>query len=176
LYCCVYATVQLADGSRLVPGILVQVNHGPLKQCDPESDYDCFHGPPNFVLDVFPSDDLLDYEQRRECFERAGVFEYVAVQLKDSLLWTWNRLVQGKFTVIESSANELIMSAALPGLWIPPQSLQHRDWWAVMGSIARGVSRRGHHEFMETIWNKSTEEENRQVLDDYRSGRMGTRA
>ena len=36
LYCCVHATVQLDDGTRLCPGIVVQVNHGPLKQCDPE--------------------------------------------------------------------------------------------------------------------------------------------
>ena len=160
----------------MVPGIVVQVNHGPLKQCDPEPDYDCFHGPPNFVLDVFSGDDLLDYEQRRAGFERHRVFEYVAVRLRDSLEWTWNRLVEGKFTVVESAANELIMSAALPGLWIPPQALQNRDWWAVMGAIARGVSRRGHHEFMETIWRTRTEEDNRQALADYCCGPMGSRA
>jgi hypothetical protein len=44
------------------------------------------------------------------------------------------------------------MSSALPGLWIPAQALKDRDWWAVMAAIGRGVSRVGHHEFMETIW------------------------
>jgi hypothetical protein len=73
LYCCVHATVQLDDSTRFCPGIVVQVNHGPLKQCDPGPSYDCFKGPPNFVLDVFPEDDLLDYEHRRECFERARI-------------------------------------------------------------------------------------------------------
>ena len=34
LYCCVHATVQLDDGTRFFPGIVVQVNHGPLKLCD----------------------------------------------------------------------------------------------------------------------------------------------
>ena len=87
LYCCIHATVHLADGTRSCPGIVVQVNHGPLKQCDPDPSYQVFKGPPNFILDVFPEDDLLDYEHRRECFERAQVIEYVAVHLMEPLEW-----------------------------------------------------------------------------------------
>lgn len=174
-YCCVHAAVRLDDGTQFCPGIVVQVNHGPLKQCDPGPSYDCFRGPPNFVLDVF-GDDLLDYDERRDCFEQAGVFEYVAVRLKEPVEWTWNRLIDGKFAAIETAEDELIMSAALPGLWIPPQAMKHRNWWAVMGAIGRGVSRLGHHEFMETIWKKRTEEEARQAIHDYQSGRMGSRA
>jgi hypothetical protein len=79
LYCCVHATVQLDDDTRFCPGIIVMVSHGQLKQCDPEPSYDCFKRPPNFVLDVFPGDDLLDYQYRRDCFERHRVIEYVAV-------------------------------------------------------------------------------------------------
>ena len=174
-YCCVHATVRLDDGTQFCPGIVVQVNHGPLKQCDPGPSYDCFKGPPNFVLDVF-GDDLLDYEQRRDCFERARVIEYVVVQLKEPVEWIWNRLINGKFSVIETAENELIMSTALPGLWISPQALKHRNWWAVMGAIERGVSRLGHHEFMDTIWNERTQEQTRQAIHDYQSGRMGNRA
>ncbi len=179
LYCCVHATVQLNDGTRLCPGIVVQVNHGPLKQCDPEPSYDVFKGPPNFVLDVFPGNDLLDYEHRRECFERAQVIEYVAVRLTEPIEWIWNRLVDGKFSVITTADNELIMSTALPGLWIPSHALKHGDWLAIMAAIARGVSRIGHHEFMDTIWNAGktrTQEEIRRTIDDYQSGRMGRMA
>jgi hypothetical protein len=176
LYCCVHATVEVNDGARFCPSVVVQVNHGPLKQCDPGPRYNCFHGPPNFVLDVFPGDDLLDYEHRRDSFERAGVIEYVAVRLKEPVEWTWNRLVGGKFSVIETVDDELLMSAALPGLWIPTDALKHRNWWAVMGAIARGVSRLGHHQFMDTIWKEQTQEEARQAIQDYRSGRMGNSA
>jgi hypothetical protein len=177
LYCCVHAAVRLADGSRFCPGIVVQVNHGPLKLCDPDSDYKYFNGPPNFVLDVF-GDDLLDYEHRRECFERAKVIEYVAVRLTDPLEWTWNRLIDGKFSEVKTADNELIMSTALPGLWIPSYALKHQNWWAVMAAIARGVSRVGHHEFMDTICKggNRTSEELRQALHDYQSGRMGSNA
>ena len=174
LYCCIHAAVEL-DGTRFCPGIVVQVNHGLLKQCDPD---DGFKGPPNFVLDVF-GDDMPDYEHRRDCFERHGVIEYVALRLTEPVEWIWNRLVDGKFAAIEAADNELIMSAALPGLWIPAYALTHRNWWAIMAAIERGVSRRGHHEFMDTIWNAGknrTEEEIRQTIDDYKSGRMGKSA
>ena len=174
LYCCVHATVQLDDATRFCPGIIVQVNHGPLNQCQAG---DVFKGPPNFVLDVF-GDDLLDYEHRRECFERAKVIEYVAVRLMEPLEWIWNRLIDGKFSEIKTADNELIMSTALPGLWIPSYALMHRNWWAVMGAIARGVSRVGHHEFMDTIWKggNRTPEELHQAIHDYQSGRMGQNA
>jgi hypothetical protein len=176
LYCCIHATVQLEDGTRFFPGVVVQVNHGPLKQCEPDFG---FKGPPNFVLDVFPAGDLLDYEHRRGCFERQGVIEYVALKDTDPVEWVWNCLIDGKFSAIETAENELVMSTALPGLWIPTYALKHRNWWAIMAAIARGVSRRGHHEFMDTIWKAGknrTEEEIRQMIDDYRSGRLGRNA
>jgi len=176
LYCCIHAAVQLDDVTRFCPGVVVQVNHGQLKQCEPD---DCFKGPPNFVLDVFPGEDMLDYEQRRDCFERHGVIEYVALRLTEPVEWIWNRLIDGKFVAIETADNELIMSTALPGLWIPAQALKHRNWWAVMGAIERGVSRVGHHDFMDTIWKAGkirTQEEIRQAIHDYQSGRMGRNA
>jgi hypothetical protein len=173
LYCCVHATVEFEDGTRFRPGLIVQVNHGPLRQCEAD---DAFIGPPNFVLDVFPCDDMLDYEQRRDCFERYGVIEYVALRLTDPVEWIWNRRMEEKFAVIDTADEELIMSSALPGLWIPSYALKHRNWWSVMGAIARGVSRKGHHEFMETIWasrKNRTDDELRQVTSDYRTGKMG---
>lgn len=179
LYCCVHATVELDENTRFCPGIILQVNHGELKQCNPEPSYDYFKGAPNFVLDVFPKDDMLDYEYRRDCYERHGVIEYVALCMTEPVEWIWNRWIDGKFSVIEVPDNGLIMSAALPGLWIPSHALKHRDWWAIMGAIARGVSRVGHHDFMDTIWKAGknrTQEEIRQVIHDYQSGRMGQRA
>jgi hypothetical protein len=154
LYCCTLVPVQLDEHTRLCPGVMVMVNHGNHKQCDPGPSYDWFRGPPNFVLDVFPGDDLLDYEYRRDCFERAQVIEYVALRHTDPVEWIWNRLIDGRFTQIEADDPGMIRSMALPGLWIPTEALKHRNWWAIMGSIAQGVTRLGHHELMESIWRK----------------------
>ena len=131
LYCCVHAPLRLDDGTRWRPGIIVMVNHGKLKQCDPGPDYDCFHGPPNFVLDVFPGDDLLDYESRRTAFERAQVLEYVAVRLTDPVSWIWESLGGGEIHRDRNRGQRVHRRlAALPGLWIPALALKERTWWA----------------------------------------------
>ena len=151
LYCCTLVPVQLDAQTRLIPSVLVMVNHGKHKQCSVDPDGEFFVGPPNFVLDVFPGDDLLDYEERRGCYERAGVLAYVA--LHDTQC-RWNRLIEGKFQLIAEDDPGMIRSTALPGLWIPTEALKNRNWWTIMGSIAQGVTRRGHHDLMETIWRK----------------------
>ena len=154
LYCCTLVPVELDEKTRLCPGLLVMVNYGKHKQCTADDEGQCFKGPPNFVLDTFPADDLLDYEYRRACFERAGVIEYVALQDAEVPVCLWNRLIDGRFTLIESDDPGMIRSTALPGLWIPTEALKNRDWWSIMASIAHGVTRLPHHDLMESIWRK----------------------
>ena len=128
------------------------VNWGRLRQCEPTESG--FKGPPNFVLDVFTAGELAEYERRRKLFERFGVTEYVAVEDTQAPTLHWNRLEDGKFRIVDEDAPGLIQSKAMPGLWIPLEALARRDWWEILSTIERGVSRRGHHEFMETIWHK----------------------
>jgi hypothetical protein len=154
LYCCTLVPVQLDQETRPCPSVIVMVNHGKRKQCSVDPSGGFFAGPPNFVLDVFPEDDLLDYEYRRDCFERAGVIEYVALQDTQSPNCLWNRLVDGRFKLIETDDPGMIRSTALPGLWIPTDALKNRNWWAIMGSVAQGVTRLAHHDLMESIWRK----------------------
>ena len=155
LYCCTHVPVQLDESTRLTPGVLLMVNYGKHKQCSVDPAQKFFVGPPNFVLDVFSSDeDPTDYEHRRGCFERARVLEYVALRDTDPLSYSWNRLVDGRFTLVEADDPGMIRSTALPGLWIPTTALAERNWWAIMGAIAQGVTRLGHHDLMESIWRK----------------------
>ena len=153
LYCCTHVTVELDDGNRFQPDVMLMVNHGRFKQAESVNDYQFFRGPPNFVLDVFPAGDMLDYDDRRASYERAGVIEYVAVRDTQPLTWAWNRLTDGEFQEIEADHEQTILSSALPGLWIRTHDLRKRDWWSIMATIARGVTRKGHHEYMDAIWN-----------------------
>lgn len=88
------------------------------------------------------------------CFERAQVVEYVASQVAESPDYFWNRLIDGRFTLIETDDPGMIRSVALPGLWIPTDALKNRNWWSIMASIAQGVTRLPHHDLMESIWRK----------------------
>ncbi len=151
LYVCVHIPVQLDAETRLTPGIVAQVNSGRFKQCEP-GDYSHFTGPPNFVLDVFKEGEQEKYQNRREPYEQAGVLECVAWigQSKNSLVW--NRLIDGAYQEVEADDEGLIKSSALPGLWMPLDAVTQRDWWRVMATISRGITRQEHHAFMGSIW------------------------
>ena len=151
IYVCVHVPVT-AHGTRVVPGLVSMVNHGPAKQCEPSEDG--FHGPPNFVLDVFAVDEIDEYDRRRDLFAEMGVVEYVAAFDHQQVQLKWNRRDDNAFHEARADASGLLKSKALPGLWIDIESVARRDWWSVLSTVERGCSRRGHHEFMEAIWHK----------------------
>jgi hypothetical protein len=150
MHVCIHVPVQINKRTRVIPGIIAQVGSGKFNQCNPV-EYDYFLGAPNFIFDVFREKQRDAYESRRELYEQSGVIEYV-VWFNSSKLPIWNRLVDGKYREIEEDESELIKSSALPGLWIPLKSWAERDMWSIMAKISHGITRRGHRDFMATIW------------------------
>jgi hypothetical protein len=141
-YVCVLARVQLSAEEFEVPGLVAMVNYGRKKQCEVRDEV--FHGPPNFVLDVFESDADPDFLRRRERFCKYGVDEYVVALNTESVTLLWHRLEGGAYRLVEADDDGIIRSRALPNLWLPLTALRDRDWWAVLGCIERGVSRRAN--------------------------------
>lgn len=139
-YVCVLAKVQLSPDEWEVPGLVAMVNYGRMKQCRVEDEV--FHGPPNFVLDVFESPADEEYLRRRERFARHGAREYMAAFLGETIEVQWHRLDAGTFRLIEPDEDGVFRSAALPNFWVPAEALAERDWWRAIGCIERGVSRR----------------------------------
>lgn len=150
IYVCIHAPVLLDAEHRIVPGLVAMVNHGSQKQCQATSKE--FQGPPNFVLDVFAHGQTSEYERRRDLFGRFGVTEYVTLEDRDAPVLRWNRNDNGTFRLLEPDQNGLIKSEALPGFWLSTRALADRDWWSLLAVIERGTTRRGHHEFQETVW------------------------
>jgi Putative restriction endonuclease len=141
-YVCVLARVQLSAAEWEVPGLIAMVNYGRKKQCEVRDEV--FHGPPNFVLDVF--DDAADenYLRRRDRFSRYGVHEYVAILNDDPKALAWHRLDAGGYRSVEPDDDGIFRSEALPNFWVPLNALRDRDWWTILGCIERGVSRRAN--------------------------------
>jgi Putative restriction endonuclease len=141
-YVCVMAKVQLSAEEAEVPGLVAMLNYGRMKQCEVRDEV--FHGPPNFVLDVFESADDPDFLRRRELFCRAGVREYFVAIQDQPIEYYWHRLNEGKYELVQPDEDGILRSQALPNLWLAQQALVDRDWWAVLGCIERGVSRRAN--------------------------------
>ncbi len=150
IYVCLHVPVLLHESSYIVPGLVAMVNHGRLKQCEPTDNG--FQGPPNFVLDVFEEADRNEYKNRRSAFERVGVIEYVAVFLGAKAACFWNRLDGSEFEAVSPDERGVIKSKALPGLWFSTHREEGQESWSLGDGIEAGVTRLGHHEFMETIF------------------------
>ncbi len=141
-YVCVMARVQLSAEEWEVPGLVAMVNYGRKKQCEVRDEV--FQGPPNFVLDVFDSPDDADFLRRRERFCKHGVHEYLVAFNDEPVPLLWHRLDGASYRLVEPDEDGILRSQALPNLWLPQKALQDRDWWAVLGCIERGVSRRAN--------------------------------
>lgn len=141
-YVCVMARVQLAAEEAEVPGLVAMVNYGRQKQCEVRDEV--FHGPPNFVLDVFEDWNDGDFLRRRERFQRFGVQEYAVAVLAEPVEYRWHRLEDGEYRLVEPDDDGYLRSRALPNLWLPWPAMQDRNWWAVLGGIERGCSRRAN--------------------------------
>lgn len=161
IYVCFHVPAILDDETRIVPGLVAQVNHGRLKQCDATEEG--FLGPPNFVFDVFGPDEIEEYESRKASFERFGVTEYVVLIADEHQTCYWNRLEETdsskKFVSVAPDEDGVIKSKALPGLWFSTNAAKERDWWTLVDLVERGITRLGHHEFMETIFHKEGRKE-----------------
>ena len=141
-YVCVLARVQLAPEEWEVPGLVAMVNYGRKKQCQVEDEV--FHGAPNFVLDVFDRDDDEAFLRRRERFFRHRVEEYVVAIDGEPVKLLWHQLDTHGYRLLEPDNDGVIRSSALPNFWMPLKAVQERDWWAVLGCIERGISRRAN--------------------------------
>ena len=62
----------------------------------------------------------------------------------DPVKLLWHRLNAGGYHLVEPDDDGVIRSEALPNFWVPLKAVEDRDWWAVLGCIERGVSRRAN--------------------------------
>ena len=141
-YVCVLAKVQLSLETAEVPGLVAMVNYGRNKQCQVREEV--FHGAPNFVLDVFNERDDPDFLRRRDVFYTFGVHEYLVAFNEEPVEVQWYRREGETFQQIQPDSDGILRSRALPNFWLPLKALQERDWWAALGCIERGVSRRAN--------------------------------
>ena len=153
VYCCIHAEVELGSGFRFTPGVTLMVNHGRHRNATPEPDYELFRGSPNFIADVFADETDPEYELRATSCGEQNVHEYLAVFDTDPLTWKWHSRDEAGFGDLLPDKDEVLRSRAMPGLWIATTAFSSRNWWAIMASTTLGITRCGHHDFMDSIWN-----------------------
>ena len=155
LYACIRVGVKLKNSHDLIyPDFMVMIGSGSRKQCYADHDRNYFVGPPNFILEIHEDTTSQYVEDRKKMFADAGVLEFLIVNASSDKV-EWNRLNDGDFVEVLPDSDGLIKSTSLPGLWMAIDAIKKRDNWKIIAGIEHGITRRGHHYLMDSIWNKN---------------------
>jgi hypothetical protein len=141
------ATTILDDQAEPQPDLLLRIlpEYGG-RTSDDDEQY--LHNGPEFVAQIAHSTLALDLGARREDCERAGVGEYLVVDIPDvSFHWfDFRRGVQ-----ITASRGGAFRSRVFPGLWIDPAALFAGDVARLTEVIQEGIASPAHGRFVQRL-------------------------
>lgn len=114
---------------RIVPGSLPQPDAylRILRECGGLSDRrgGLVEGPPELVIEVCDSSKARDLGPKLALYQRAGVPEYLTVEV-DPFRVTWRALTaDGRYEAIAPSPDGSLRSRIFPGLWLDVAALEH---------------------------------------------------
>lgn len=78
-------------------------------------------GAPELIVEVSGSSVSRDLGIKVDLYRRAGVREYLTVQLQPRAV-VWRQLVRGRYREIAADAEGVLRSRIFPGLWLDPEA------------------------------------------------------
>ncbi len=106
-----------------------------------------FTGAPELVVAISRATRYYDLKHKKADYERAGVLEYLVVELDPNRIhWFIRR--GDRFENLEPGPDEIHRSEVFPGLWLDAKALFARDWELLYRAVKRGVRTRKHAEFV----------------------------
>jgi len=117
-------------------------------------------GAPELIVEVARSSRDYDLKQKKADYERAGVCEYVVVQLEpDRIHWFIRR--RGRFRKLPPGPDGIYRSEIFPGLWLDPQALYGKDLVRLLKVLDEGLATPEHVAFLAKLTAASEERKNR---------------
>lgn len=104
-------------------------------------------GPPELVVEVARSSRAFDLNEKKADYERAGVLEYVVVEVDpDQIHWFVRR--GGRFEEQAPGRDGVYRSEVFPGLWLDAEALFSEDRRKLIKVLERGLRTRAHADFV----------------------------
>jgi len=104
-------------------------------------------GAPELVVEVARSSRYYDLKQKTVDYERAGVREYVVVELDpDRIHWFIRRGV--RFAQLRPGPDGIYRSKVFPGLWLDPEALYAEDLDRLIQVLEQGLATPEHAAFV----------------------------
>jgi Uma2 family endonuclease len=104
-------------------------------------------GPPELVFEVSRSSKKIDLGSKKREYERAGVLEYVVVELDPDRVH-WFRLEGGHYVDHAPGADGTFRSEVFPGLWLDPVAFFADDLDTLIAVLERGLATPEHAAFV----------------------------
>lgn len=120
-----------------------------------ESSDDFTHGAPELIVETALSSRSIDLSEKLRDYERAGVREYVVIQLRErAVLWfVWR---DGRFEPVLPDPDGLHRSRTFPGLWLDADALLRNDKRALIAMLQRGLATPEHAAFVAALERRRT--------------------
>ena len=140
------ATTILAENSEPQPDsalLILPEFGGQSRDGDDESTY----GAPELIVETAFSSRSIDLGEKLRDYEKAGVREYIVVNLKSKVV-LWHAWADGRFDLLTPDPDGLYRSHVFPGLWLDPDALTARDAVTMIAALRRGLQTPEHAAFV----------------------------
>ncbi len=104
------------------------------------------HGVPELAVEVAVSSRSIDLGPQRVDYERAGVPEYLVLDVPSGEVH-WHRFQDGRLVVVPPDADGIYRSRSFPGLWFDPAAFWAGGRAGIIATLERGLASPEYAEF-----------------------------
>jgi len=113
-------------------------------------DKEPLRGAPELVIEISASSASYDLHDKLEIYQRAGVQEYLALQIYEQKT-DWLVLHEGKYQPLEPDENGLLHSHIFPGLRFKPELFWVGDLAGLLDVLREGLNSPEHADFVKRL-------------------------
>jgi len=103
-------------------------------------------GPPELIVEIARSSRAFDLGSKKQAYKRAGVPEYVVVELDPDRVH-WFVLRKGRYAANPPGPDGIFRSQVFPGLWLDASALYAGDLDGLIAALDRGLATPEHAAF-----------------------------
>jgi hypothetical protein len=104
-------------------------------------------GAPELIVEISRSSREFDLNEKKSEYERAGVREYVVVEVAPNRVH-WFVLRGSRFVQMRPGVDGIFRSKVFPGLWLEPSALYARDLDRLIEVLEQGLATPEHAAFV----------------------------
>ena len=104
-------------------------------------------GPPELIVEIARSSRSFDLKQKKADYERAGVLEYLVVEINPNRIH-WFLRSGNRFKKHAPGPDEIYRSKTFPGLWLDAQALYAQDRDRLIEVLEQGLATPDHAAFV----------------------------